>query len=125
MTDRDPRIDAAARALAAHQLRLDMWERVDDHCREYFRERARVAIEAADAAAWRDIATAPTDAAPVIVWDCICEEPVIAARRDGKWRLVEGGGLIAFATHWQPLLQPPSASVSSDAAPSPAKVSAA
>ena len=62
------------------------------------------ALAAADAAAWREIATAPTDSSEVLVWD---GDSVSIAGRMGKYWWSDVGYSIDNATHWQPLPAPP------------------
>ncbi|WP_156474700.1 DUF551 domain-containing protein [Acetobacter cerevisiae] len=94
----DPRIEAAARELKrlfseSEQANDAMWL----SC-------AKCVLDAADAAAWRPIATAPTDSSEVLVW---AGDFVFMAGRLGEYWWSDAECSIDNATHWQPLPAPP------------------
>ena len=94
----DPRIEAAAGCLFG--------DKVDQSsgARDYLMGEVQKALAVADAAAWREIATAPTDSSEVLVWD---GDSVSIAGRMGKYWWSDAGYSIDNATHWQPLPAPP------------------
>ncbi len=90
----DPRIEAAARAIADAMLRHGD---APGAC-----ALAKSALKAADAAAWRPIESAPKNVPPTLVIDASMPEegPYIANCKNGIWcddyDMVE-------PTHWMPL----------------------
>lgn len=116
----DPRIEAAARAICeyAHQCEGEtvQWYEITEALRDVARRYALIALEAADAAAWRPIESAPKDGTEIIAcgtqtFDAGCKpEPFtnIICWSSNRWQ----DGTIADEpkpTHWQPLPTPPNA----------------
>lgn len=103
----DPRIEAAARSIwmdmqdAGKEIAFENASTVN---RAIALSLARNALAAADAAAWREIATAPTDSSEVLVWD---GDSVSIAGRMGKYWWSDAGYSIDNATHWQPVPKGP------------------
>lgn len=109
----DPRIEAAARAMCGRFNEGDasIWDDLSNSDREYYREAARVVLEAADAAAWRPIETAPHGELVVLAW---------RESLNGQWSFEIGYASHGWrndvasnishhgsATHWMPLPAPP------------------
>ena len=103
----NPRIEAAARALYENTVGLEWPRDADDEARADYYEDARIALAAADAAAWIKISDRlPGDGQEVLI-----------STRDGiiindKFNLDDEGGYFDCAdaedvTHWRPLPAPP------------------
>ena len=112
MTDTDPRVEAAARALAEVDDRV--WSQMNAALREDWRRWARNAIAAADRAAWRPISEAPKDGTRITlavaggrVWpQCWWRK---MQRVPDRWESFIGRVPIN-PTHWMPLPSPPESS---------------
>ncbi|CAI9119573.1 DUF551 domain-containing protein [Brytella acorum] len=132
----DPRIEAAARAMCGRFNEGDasIWDDLPNSDREYYREAARVVLEAADAAAWRPIESAPRDGTECLIgwsstgwhvqtawWDAEFDtgwdEEIDDIKHIGAWTggVVESWGdettLTYNPTHWMPLPAPPQEAV--------------
>ncbi|MCP1271249.1 DUF551 domain-containing protein [Acetobacter cerevisiae] len=94
----DPRIEAAAKELKR------LFSESDAATESMWVACAETVLAAADAAAWRPIATAPTDSSEVLVWD---GDSVFMAGRMGEYWWSDVEGIIDNPTHWQPLPAPP------------------
>ncbi|KAA8387660.1 DUF551 domain-containing protein [Acetobacter sp. DmW_136] len=103
----DPRIEAAARALYENTVGLEWPRDADDETRADYYEDARIALAAADAAAWRPIETAPQDGTHILVPMKFIGADVVSYEL-GAWR--ETTNMLRLKdepTHWQPLPAPP------------------
>lgn len=91
----DARIEAAARAIAEYVYERSgnplKWENMGDNRQEVARCYARVALDAADAAAWRPISEAKKDGSPILaklrdnIYPPVTDESSLRARADYRW----------------------------------------
>lgn len=115
----DPRIEAAARAMCeyAHQCEGEpvQWNEIKEASKATARRFALIALEAADAAAWRPTRTPPDAGIYVHIASSAetgSEQAIALWDYDiGCWRNPDMGMRYASAyfSQWQPLLNPPNA----------------
>ena len=101
----DAMVEAAARALA------ERW-RVNAENWHYYETHAKAALEAADAAAWQPIETAPHNQRIVLQQNGSPPNDEIAIawwdRSDDQFYYAPQGGVVPWTpTHWRPLPEPP------------------
>lgn len=72
-----------------------------------YREYARAALEAAEAAAWQPIETAPSDGSRILVFGGLHTRVKVAYANGSWWR--QRASSTSTPTHWRPL--PPSPEV--------------
>ncbi|MBS1014452.1 hypothetical protein [Acetobacter persici] len=125
----DPRIEAAARAIGKIDWPVD-WDELYPDIQDDLRNYARAAIEAADAAAWRPMASAPRDRTEILAktrpdvfpethnragWNnrsvVIRHEGIVNDDFDMGWSVAApvgyGGMPDDWFVGWQPLPAPP------------------
>lgn len=116
----DPRIEAAAKAFGEYVYERNgkplKWEDMGENRQEVARCYARVALAAADAAAWRPIATAPVDKLIIIghsKYSIPGEKSSVSAipAWDGLYfaLMFPEEPISPQPTHWQPRPDPPKA----------------
>ncbi|MBF0850477.1 hypothetical protein HKD27_06000 [Gluconobacter sp. R75690] len=96
----DPRINAAARALYEGMFSALWQDETSEQTKSDFREDARLALKAADAAAWRPISEAPKDRTLVLAKIHDDLFPRIRPERkdlklwNGRWVVVSHAGIL-------------------------------
>ncbi|MFT9070889.1 MAG: DUF551 domain-containing protein [Acetobacter orientalis] len=112
----DPRIEAAARAICAEFMKDGKAVGAARLCtQDAFIDLARVALAAADTAAWRPMSEAPKDGTRILILKTTGRVSV-ALFADDDW---QGDDCYCyhdpdFLTHWQPLPTPPNATPQAD-----------
>ena len=107
-------VEAACRALATNMSAIP-WDEYGEENRCDVRKGMRAALEAADAAAWQPIETAPKDGTDILVsmWEdhqlVVVSFDETQPKSKFPWLGVpDGPGYAASApTHWRPLPEPP------------------
>ncbi|WP_217693729.1 DUF551 domain-containing protein [Novacetimonas hansenii] len=105
----DPRIEAAAWMIGSvsYSTPGGDWEKLTPYQKEHYRKLAKIALEAADNAAWRPIESAPKDGSLVLVAVKHIGCDVVSFWGAG-WRETTNGLMLRDnPTHWQPLPKPP------------------
>lgn len=93
----DPRIEAAARALCDREIGPGLWMRIGSDGAANFRAAARAALEAADAAAWQPIESAPKDGRRVLLVVHVGTDPFVL---EGYYEADGERGWYQANTHW-------------------------
>ncbi|GBQ46536.1 hypothetical protein [Acetobacter ghanensis] len=107
----DPRIEAAARAICSEIFCMD-WNNADVSRKDECIAASRVALAAADAAAWRSIESAPRDTNILTHYE---DGRVMADRFPYRGMLEWQEQFDKPPTHWQPFPSPPN----TEASPAP------